>query len=62
MTGQTVIRTDFTDPMRDAFIALLREYEASLNISLCFQNYDDELARFVPKVIVPDLRRKLSGK
>ena len=23
---------------------------------------DDELARFVPKTIVPDLRRKLSGK
>ena len=51
---QTIIRTDFTDPMRDAFIALLREYEASLNISLCFQNYDEELARFPEDYQPPD--------
>ena len=54
MADQTVIRTDFTADMRDAFIALLREYEASLNISLCFQNYDAELARFPEGYQPPD--------
>jgi ribosomal protein S18 acetylase RimI-like enzyme len=46
MLEETVIRADYVPAMREALISLLREYEASLDISLCFQDVEDELARF----------------
>lgn len=54
MAEQAVIRTEFAPSMRDAFIALLREYEASLNVSLCFQNFEEELACFPDGYQPPD--------
>lgn len=34
----------FEERERAAVVALLREYEASIGVSLCFQNFADELA------------------
>lgn len=42
--SQFVIEQGFDEPDRAAIVALLREYEASLGISLCFQDFDAEVA------------------
>lgn len=34
----------FAEPDRQSIVALLREYETGLGISLCFQNFDAEVA------------------
>lgn len=35
----------FAEADRHSIVALLREYEAGIGVSLCFQNFSDELAR-----------------
>jgi ribosomal protein S18 acetylase RimI-like enzyme len=35
----------FVEAERTAIVALLREYEAGIGISLCFQNFDAEVAK-----------------
>lgn len=42
--SQFSITVGFPESERAAIIALLREYEATLGISLCFQNIDAEIA------------------
>jgi ribosomal protein S18 acetylase RimI-like enzyme len=41
---EPVLERGFREADRDAIVALLREYWASLGVSLCFQNFDAELA------------------
>jgi ribosomal protein S18 acetylase RimI-like enzyme len=41
---QPVFERGFKEGDRPAIVALLREYEASIGISLCFQNFEAELA------------------
>ena len=40
-----VIEQGFSERDRAAVVALLREYEAGLGISLCFQDFDAEIAQ-----------------
>ncbi|MBX9588180.1 MAG: GNAT family N-acetyltransferase [Hyphomonadaceae bacterium] len=44
MTSGAVIERGFDAASRGAVVALLREYEAGLGISLCFQNFEAEIA------------------
>ena len=39
-----VLARGFEERDRERIVALLREYEAGIGISLCFQNFDAELA------------------
>ena len=39
-----VLAAGFEERDRERIVALLREYEAGISISLCFQNFDAELA------------------
>lgn len=39
-----VIERGFSERERGAIVALLREYEAGLGVSLCFQDFDAEIA------------------
>jgi ribosomal protein S18 acetylase RimI-like enzyme len=39
-----VIERGFSEPDRSAIVALLREYEAGLGVSLCFQDFEAEIA------------------
>jgi len=39
-----LIACGYVERNRERIVALLREYEASLGVSLCFQNFDAELA------------------
>jgi ribosomal protein S18 acetylase RimI-like enzyme len=41
---QFVIETGFSERDRGAIVALLRQYEAGLGVSLCFQGFEAELA------------------
>ena len=42
--GQVLLRAGFDERDRERIVALLREYEAGIGISLCFQRFDAELA------------------
>jgi ribosomal protein S18 acetylase RimI-like enzyme len=44
MTAAIVIAQGFAECDRAALVAILREYEASLGISLCFQGFEAELS------------------
>lgn len=44
MMGRFVIEQGFNERDREGIVALLREYEAGLGISLCFQDFDAEVA------------------
>lgn len=46
MPYTVVVRSEITPAQREQAIALLRAYESSLGISLCFQGFAAELARF----------------
>jgi ribosomal protein S18 acetylase RimI-like enzyme len=50
--AQFVIERGFSEPDRGAIVALLREYEAGLGVSLCFQDFEAELAG-LPGVYAP---------
>lgn len=41
---QFVMERGFSERDRDAIVALLRQYEAGLGVSLCFQGFEAELA------------------
>lgn len=41
---EPLIERGFAEPDRERIVALLREYEAGIGISLCFQGFDAELA------------------
>src|SRR5262245_52185901 len=40
----SVIEAGFREPDRAAVVSLLREYEAGLGVSLCFQGFEAEVA------------------
>jgi ribosomal protein S18 acetylase RimI-like enzyme len=42
--AEPVLARGFEERDRERIVALLREYEAGIGISLCFQNFDAELA------------------
>jgi len=42
--GCFVLERGFNEPERAAIVALLREYEAGLGVSLCFQDFEAEVA------------------
>jgi len=42
--GRFVVERGFSERDRPAIVALLREYEARVDVSLCFQNFEAELA------------------
>lgn len=44
MTGKFHIHRGFSERDRATIVELLREYEASLGISLCFQDFETEVA------------------
>jgi ribosomal protein S18 acetylase RimI-like enzyme len=44
MTSRFITTRGFEERNRDAIVALLREYWASLDVPICFQNFDAELA------------------
>jgi ribosomal protein S18 acetylase RimI-like enzyme len=44
MSRNFVIERGFQEAERETLVALLREYEASLGISLCFQNFGAEVS------------------
>lgn len=48
------LETGFREVDRAAIIALLRDYERSLGLSLAFQNYEAELAEFPGLYAPPD--------
>jgi len=42
--GRFVVERGFSEPERAAIVALVREYEAGLGVSLCFQDFEAEVA------------------
>lgn len=53
-TAKTVLTTELREADRAPLVAILRAYEQGLGVSLCFQNFEDELTDLPGEYAAPD--------